>query len=150
MATSRALNAPFRTPGWLFNPRLLTTLESIKLTTGEYLADSDLMTYDASGAGGTLLGYRFATTSQISVNVTVGASTDTTSIIWSSDWDEAWIGENHQLELELSSEASYTPDGGATWVSSFQTNQTLFRAIAMHDFALRRPQLFVITPGVRP
>lgn len=46
--------------------------------------------------------------------------------------------------------AAYTPDGGTTWVSAFQNRQTLFRAVACHDFALRRPSLFSVMTGVRP
>jgi HK97 family phage major capsid protein len=150
VATLRAKNARFLSPGWLFHPRLLSTLETIKLTTGDYLADTDLLTYDTTGAGGTLLGYRFATSTQINTAVTLGASTDTTSVIFSSDWNECWVGENEGLTIDVSSEASYTPDGGVSWVSSFQANQTLFRATMRHDIALRRPEMVVVTAGVRP
>jgi HK97 family phage major capsid protein len=148
VASLRALNAPFMRPGWLFHPRLLATLETVKDTTGRYLADSDLLTFDAIGGGGTLLGFPFRTSGQIPTNITTGSSSDTSYIIFSSDWQEAWVGENETLTIEVSAEAAY--DAGSGLVSAFQNNQSLFRAIIAHDFALRRPQLFVVMTGVRP
>jgi len=150
VASARALNAPFQRPAWTFNPRLLSTLEKIKDGQQRYLADANLLTYDPTGTGGTLLGYPFATTTQVATNVTKGTSSDTTSIIFSSDWQEAYIGEEQGLVMEASAEASYTPDGGASWVSAFQNDQTLVRAIQRIDCAFRRPQFFVVTTGVRP
>ncbi len=67
-----------------------------------------------------------------------------------SDGQEAWVGEGDNLSIEASGEASYTPDGGTTWVSAFQNRQTLFRAVVRHDIALRRPQWFLTMTGVRP
>lgn len=148
VASVRALNAPFRRPGWLFNPRLLSTLETVKDTTGRYLADAGLLEFDAIGGGGTLLGFPFVTTSQIPIGVTTGSSSDTSYIVFSSDWQEAYIGENLGLTIEVSAEASYWD--GAAWVSAFQNRQSLFRSVRTVDFALRRPQLFVISTGVRP
>lgn len=144
----RAVNAPFWNPGWIFNPRLLSTLEKIKTTTGEYLADAGMLTYAPTGAGGTLLGYPFRTTTQISTGITKGTSSDTTYVVFSSDWEEAWIGENESLTIEASGVATYWD--GAAWVSAFQNQQTVFRAVICHDFALRRPQLFTVLTGVRP
>ena len=80
VAALRAINAPFARPGWIFNARLLNTLEKVKTTTGEYLADAGLLTFDAAGGGGTLLGYRFQTTGQIPTGLTTGGSTDTTEV----------------------------------------------------------------------
>ncbi|MEJ7567715.1 MAG: phage major capsid protein [Gaiellaceae bacterium] len=135
VAALRPANAPFMRPGWIFNPRLLSTLEKVKDSTGRYLADAGLLTFDATGGGGTLLGFKFATTAQIPTNLSVGSSDDTTEIFFSSDWEEAWIGENEALTIELSSEASYTVDGVA-WQSAFQQKQTLFRATLHHDLGL--------------
>lgn len=149
VAALRAVNAPFARPGWIFHPRLLSTLEKVKDTTGRYLADAGLLTYDPTGGGGTLLGFRFVTTTQIPINVTTGSSTDTTELYFSSDFDEAWIGENLELEIAVSGEASYSTDG-SVWNSAFQQNQTLFRAVTSHDIGLRRPQLFSVMTGVRP
>jgi len=145
----REQNAPFRQPGWIFHPRTLGVLERLKDTTGRYLADAGLLTFDPTGGGGTLLGYAFATTTQIPTNLTVGDSADTSYVIFGSDWQEAWIGENESLVIEASNDATYTTDGGTSWVSAWQNRQTVFRAVMVHDFALRRPQLFSVMTGVR-
>jgi HK97 family phage major capsid protein len=150
VGTLRLQNAPFLQPGWIFNPVILGTLEKLKDSTGRYLADAGLLTFDPTGGGGTLLGYPFATTTQIPTNLTVGENSDTTYVIFGSDWaSEAWIGENEALTIEASPTATYTPDGGTTWVSAWQNRQTVFRAVIVHDFALRRPQLFSVMSGVR-
>src|SRR5207244_2856940 len=72
VAALRAVNAPFASPGWVFNGRLLNTLEKVKTTTGEYLADAGMLTVDGRGGGGTLLGYHYETTGQIPTSVTKG------------------------------------------------------------------------------
>ena len=149
VAAMRAINAPFLNPGWIFHPRLLSTLEKMKDAEGRYLADAGLLSFDATGGGGTLLGFRFATTTQIPITITTGTSTDTTDLYFSSDWQECWVGENEEFGIEMSSEAAYTVDG-TNWNSAFQQNQTLFRAVMHHDIGLRRPALFTVVTGVRP
>jgi HK97 family phage major capsid protein len=148
VAALRAVNAPFLNPAWVFNGRLLSTLEKVKDNDGHYLADAGLLTFDAAGGGGTLLGYRFVTTAQIPTNTVTGTSTDTSDIYFSSDWSECWIGENSGLSIDASKDASYWD--GTQWISAFQNRQTLFRAVMAHDIGLRRPELFVVMRGARP
>lgn len=150
VAGVRAANAPFLRPGWVFNPRLLTTLEQLKDSTGRYLLEAGLLEFDATGGGGKLLNFPFATTGQIPTNLARGTSNDATFIIFSSDWEEFWVGEEQGLEVDLSGEAAYSTDGGTTWHSSFQERQTLFRATMTHDAAPRRPAWFTVMEGVRP
>lgn len=145
----RSINAPFARPGWIFHPDVLTYLETLTDTTGRPLLGSDLLRIDAQGGGGTFLGYRFQTTGTIPRNLEVGASDDCTYVIFSSDWQEAWVGENLDLTLEASNEATYSPDGGTTHISAWQQRQTVFRALSAHDFALRRPEYFTVMEGVR-
>jgi HK97 family phage major capsid protein len=148
VAALRALNAPFNRPGWVFNPRLLSTLEKLKDGQNRYLQEAGLLEFNTTGASGKLLGYPFVTTTQLPVNLTRGSSTDATEVIFSSDWDEAWVGEEQGLAIDASGEANYWD--GAQWVSAFQNRQTLFRAVTAHDIGLRRPQLFTVLTGVRP
>ncbi|MEP6697899.1 MAG: phage major capsid protein [Pseudonocardiales bacterium] len=148
VAALRAVNAPFSRPGWVFNGRLLNTLEKVKDTMGRYLAEAGLLTFDMVGGGGTLLGYPFQTTGQIPTALTVGSSSDTTEVYFSSDWNECWIGEEYALTIEASNVANYWD--GTQWVSAWQNRQTVFRAIVTHDIGLRRPQLFTVMTGVRP
>lgn len=148
VASLRTANAPFANPGWLFNPRTINTLQKVKDTTGRYLADAGLLTFDRSGGSGTLLGFKFQTSGQIPTNMTRGTSNDASYIVFGSDWDEALVGENEGLTIDASGDATY--NNGTTLVSAFQNRQVLFRAVAIHDFALRRPQFFSVMEGVRP
>ena len=68
-AALRAINAPFRSPGWIFHPRLLSTLEQYLTMDGLFVADqSGLLAFDETGGGGTLCGFPFATTTQLPIN----------------------------------------------------------------------------------
>lgn len=149
VAALRTANAPFRRPGWAFHPRTINTLDKIKDGQGRYLADAGLLTFDATGGGGSLLGFPFVTSTQIPANITTGTSTDTTEVYFSSDWVEAWVGEEQALTIDVSAEATYD-SGGGVFVSAFQNRQHVFRAVTTHDFALRRPALFSVMTGVRP
>jgi hypothetical protein len=51
------------------------------------------------------------------------------------------------LELFVSREGSYVDSGGST-VSAVQSDQTIIRAIAEHDFQLRHLQSVAIDQGV--
>ena len=150
VAALQGVNAPFSRPGWIFSSRTLATIRKLKDGQGRYLADTGLLTFSMSGVGGTLLGYPFRVTNQIPSNLTTGTNTDTSYAIFGSDWGEMFVGVNRDLLIETSAEASYTPDGGATFVSSFQNRQTLIRAVSTHDMALRRPALFTVLSGIRP
>jgi HK97 family phage major capsid protein len=146
----RDVNAPFTSPGWCFSPKLITVLQTMKTSTGSYLSsDPNLLSFDATGGGGRLLGLPFRTTSQVPSNLHVGTSTDCSEIYLSSDWSEMWVGMDGDIRIEVSNEASYTPDAGSTWISSFQNDQSLFRCILWIDAAPRRPQLFSVMTGVR-
>jgi HK97 family phage major capsid protein len=147
-ALLREQNAPFNKPGWIFHPRTLATFDRLKDSNGRYLSDNGLLTFDSTGGGGTLLGFPFRTSTQIPVNLTAGSSTDCTLVYFSSDWSECWIGQNEQLEIQVSSEAAYV-DNASAWHSAFQADQSLFRASTHHDIGLRRPELFVVIEGVR-
>jgi HK97 family phage major capsid protein len=148
VAALRNVNAPFSRPGWVFHPRTIGTLEKFKDADGHYLAETGLLTFDATGGGGSLLNFPFRTTTQIPINLSVGSSSDCSEIYFSSDWTEAWVGEEDELRISVSGEATYWT--GSDWVSAFQSRQHLFRATWTHDLGLRRPSLFTCVVGVRP
>jgi HK97 family phage major capsid protein len=150
VASLRALNAPFQNPSWLFNGRLIQSLQKLKDASGRYLADSGLLTFERTGGNGTLMGFPFVTSGQIPVNVTTGSSTDTTYVLFGSDWQELWIAENDTMRIETSNEASYLDNADGLWKSAFQNSQTLFKITYVADVAPRRPSLWTVTSGVRP
>ncbi len=134
---------------WFFNPLFLNYVEGLTDTLGRPLYESNLLTYDDAGNGqsGKLEGVQFYTTTQIPANLTTGTSTNSTYLLL-VNIREAVIGQNQDLVVDVSSEASYTPDGGTTWVSSFQNEQTLFRSLIRHDIAHRYPGTIVLQSGV--
>jgi HK97 family phage major capsid protein len=147
----RNISMPFNNPGWIFSGRTLQSLQNLTNSIGEpLLASAGLLTVDASGSTGTLLGYKFATTNAISNAQTYGTATNASSIIFSSDWDELFLGEWQALAIDSSAEASYTPDGGTTWISAYQNMQTVFRATIWADMVIRRPAAFVVANGILP
>lgn len=133
---------------WFWPPQFLNHLEGLTDADGRFLADSAILRINDDGRSGVFDGVRFFTTTQIPVNLTTGASTDTTYLIL-VDVNELIIGENASLELAVSTEASYTTDGGTTWISAFQATQTLFRTTLRHDIAHRRPNHVIVQTGVR-
>lgn len=143
----RTVNAPFGSPGWVFHPRVLKGLQKLKDSTGRYLTDAGLLTFDTAGQTGTLLGYRFVASTQVPTNL--GTGTNETFLLFGSDWQtECWIGREQDFTFEQSADAAYTTDDGSTWVSAFQNRQVVYRITSAWDIALRRPQFFTAVTGV--
>lgn len=128
---------------WVFHPRTKHTLRKIKDASGNYI----LQPPTTASEPPTLLGLPYYETTQIPINLTVGASNDC-SYILAGQWSEAVIAEWLGLQIEASREASYW--NGTQYVSTFSRDETAVRAIVEVDFALRRPELFVKITGVRP
>jgi HK97 family phage major capsid protein len=157
LAVFRTQNAVNLAPVWFFNPAFLSYLEGLTDTLGRFLVDTNLLTYGdnaalgASNPGGLMtgrfLGAPFFATNQLPANLTQGSSSNATDLFL-VNISEAIIGINQELELDLSAEASYTPDGGTTWINAFQNNQTLFRTVIRHDIAHRRPAQVLVQTGV--
>jgi hypothetical protein len=47
------------------------------------------------------------------------------------------------ISIKISTEASYSPDGGTTWISAFQNNLTLLLVEAYYGFVVGNPNAFV-------
>lgn len=100
-AVPRTANGRYRNAGWIFAPAFLTHLEGLTDSDGRFLADTEILTYDKAGAGGTLFGHPFRTTAQLRINEATGTNIDTTTVIFSSDWDATIIGFNEDVSWEL-------------------------------------------------
>jgi HK97 family phage major capsid protein len=146
-AVYRALNARAVRLAWFFNPAVITYLETLVDTQGRFLADANILQINDDQMSGVYDGVPFFATNQLPANQTQGASTNATEM-YLVNMAETIVGENMSLEIDVSSEASYTPDGGTTWISSFQNAQTLFRAIMRHDITHRRPSQVVVQAGI--
>jgi hypothetical protein len=58
------------------------------------------------------------------------------------DWSQAAWGQGMDITLRTSTDASYTPDGGTTWISAFQNNLRLFLVEAYFGFVMGDPYAF--------
>lgn len=129
-------NAGMVSPGWLMAPRTRRWLSSLKTTTGaKFYPELDQ---------GTLKGYPFKTTTQIPWNL--GAS-GTESELYFADFGDCFIGENDDMRIDFSAEATYTDSSGKT-VSAFQRDQTLVRVITHNDFGPRHPESVAVMTGI--
>lgn len=59
------------------------------------------------------------------------------------DWSQCAYGVGMGITIAQSTEASYTPDGGTTWISAFQNNLRLLLVEAYFGFVVGNPAAFV-------
>ena len=93
---------------------------------------------------GLLLGQRFFSTTAIVDNGGVG--TNESSIIF-VDMAETLLVQELSLAVDVSTEAAYI-DGSSALVSAWSRDQTVLRAIATHDWALRRAKAGAVIQAV--
>lgn len=135
-------NVPDSRRIWFMAPRVKNYLYNVQNSLGVYVFREEMNE-------GKLLGYPFKTTTQIPTNFwdTNGANKDCT-FIFLAEMDESMILDSMQLELFVSREGSYVDSGGST-VSAVQSDQTIIRAIAEHDFQLRHWQSVAVLQQCR-
>jgi HK97 family phage major capsid protein len=134
--TARAMVTQLRTsarrfsnPGWIVHP---ATLDALADVLREHPARNDagqLLTYDGAD-GGTLLGYPYI----VSAATHDGTPDGSGSMFFASDWSEAWVGVEDPLVT-----VNVAPD------IRLESDETLVRAVTLHDFALRAPSSFAHT-----
>ena len=130
-------NVSMTSCGWVMSPRTIRWLGSLRDGNGnKAFPEID---------DGKLKGYPFALTTQIPVNL--GATTDESEIYF-GNFADMYIGEDMNLVLSYSTEASYE-DGSGNTVSAFQRDQTLVRVIAKHDFGPRHVESIVVGTQVK-
>lgn len=59
------------------------------------------------------------------------------------DWSQCAYGVGMDISIKVSNEASYSPDGGTTWVSAFQNNLVLLLVEAYYGFVVNDVNAFV-------
>lgn len=112
-------------PGWLMAPRTKNYLMQLRDGNGNFAYRDEMLR-------GTLWGFPFAVTTQIPTNLGVGGDE---SEIYFVDFADAILAEVEGLMLDTSEEASYVENG--TLVSAYSRDQTLIRAIQLHDVGMR-------------
>jgi HK97 family phage major capsid protein len=135
-------NVPDNRRCWFMNPRSYNYLYNVQNSLGVYVYREELQS-------GKLLGYPVKKTTQIGTNYydATGAHTDC-SFVFLVEMTEAMILDSMSLELAVSREGTYV-DAGGTTRSAFQSDQSIIRAIAEHDFQMRHDQSIAVIQFVR-
>lgn len=125
--------------GWVMAPRTKRFLQAMRDGNGNKV-------YPELDQG-FLMGYPVGSTTQIPTNLAVGADSNG-SEIYLADFGDCFIGEDSQLVIDFSKEATYI-DGEGKTVSAFQRDQTLVRVIAKHDFGPRHVESVAVLTDVQ-
>lgn len=115
-------------PGWGMSPRSWMKLFGLRDGNGNKVYPEM--------AQGLLKGYPVAHTNSIPVNL--GASTNQTEIYF-ADWNDVVIGEQDNMTIDFSREATYVDTNGDL-VSAYARNQSLIRLVGNHDVGFRHPE----------
>lgn len=84
-----------------------------------------------------------AATSQATIAATGQGGVDSQLRGIGGDWSQAAYGVGRDITVKISTEASWTDDGGTTWHSAFQENAVLLLVEAFYGFVMGSPQAFV-------
>jgi HK97 family phage major capsid protein len=123
----------FSNPGWIVHPVTLDALTDLLSDRAATDEAGQVLTHDGTD-GGTLLGYPFI----VSAATQDDTPAKSGSMFFASDWNEAWVAvEDPLVSVDVA------PD------VRLESDETLIRAVTLHDFALRAPSAFVHT-GVKP
>ncbi len=134
-------NVPMQNLVWIMAPRVKNYLLNVQNSNGFYVYREEMT------QSKTILGWPWKVTTQIPVNLTVGANSDC-SELYLVAMSQAMLFDSMRLELAVSREGTYTDANGAL-VSVFQQDQTLIRGIAEHDFHMRHDEAIAMATGVR-
>lgn len=116
-------NVPMDGCGWIIAPRTYSFLWALLDSNGNPAFRGELL-------AGKLLGFPFAMTTQVPINLT-----STYSEVYFVSFPECVIGEGESISIDTSDVAAYYD--GSNVVAAFSLDQTVIRAIEEHDFALR-------------
>lgn len=125
-------NVPMTRGAWMMSPRNANSLRTIQNANGFFVFREEMMR-------GALWGFPYAVTTQM-------PGSGATGEMYLADMADAVIGESQNMIIDTSMEAAYYD--GANVQAAFSLDQTVMRAIAEHDFALRRTQSAVVMSGM--
>jgi HK97 family phage major capsid protein len=87
-------------------------------------------------------GYPVEVTNNVPINLGSGSDSE----VYLIDFNECVIADSFQLRIDASEAAAYKV--GANLVSAFSQNQTVIRAVAGHDFGMRRVKAAAVLTAV--
>lgn len=114
--------------GWAMSPRTYMTLFGLRDGNGNKV-------YPEMSKG-LLKGYPIEHTTTIPSNLGAGGNE---SEIYFADFNDVVIGENSDMRVDFSNEATYYDTNGEL-VSAFARDQSLIRVITQHDIGFRHPE----------
>ena len=120
-------NIPLDRAGWMFTPRTKSGLMRLRDGNGNFAFKDEMLR-------GTLLGFRYETTTQIPNNLGGGGNE---SEVYFVDFSSVIIAESSTLQVSVFEGGSFD-DGTGNIVSGISTDQTLIRSIARHDLGCRQ------------
>jgi len=112
-------------PGWMFAPRTMMYLMTVRDGNGNYAFRDEMLT-------GKLWNFPFGVTTQIPINL--GGGTDESEVYF-VDFADFVIGDATSIIVDASTEAAY--HDGANVQAAFSLDQTVVRAIVQHDCGMR-------------
>ena len=113
-------NIPMQSPGWVLPPEVFSILYNEQFANGTYKYRDELKE-------GKFHGYRLVETNQ-------AKNTQTTGDVFFGDFAQFYIGEQLDMEIKVSEEASYYDEDG-TLQSAFDNDETVVKLLTIHDFA---------------
>jgi HK97 family phage major capsid protein len=123
-------------PGWALSPRSYMKLFGLRDGNGNKVYPEM--------AQGQLKGWPILQSTTVPVNLGTGSNE---TEIYFADWNDVVIGEQENMKIDFSKEATYK-DAGGNLVSAFARNQSLIRVVAEHDIGFRHPEGLVLGTGV--
>lgn len=133
----KASNVPLLRAGWVMSTRSMMFIASLLDSNGNFVYKDEIM-------GGSLLGWPIHEDNQIPENLGGGSNE---SEIYFVEFSQALIGDQMAMEVEVFPGGSY--HDGSTVISGISTDQTVVRAIALHDFALRHDEAASVLTTVK-
>jgi len=133
-----AVNSNMARVGWAWNPRTKTVFKKMRDESGGAGTQTGGWLFRQDIKEGNLDGLPFQQSTQIPINRTKGTSNDC-SYIMLADWADLVLGYWGGLEVATSDQAEGT----------FLKNQVIIKVSMLYDVAVRHPQTFVVTDGVR-
>lgn len=119
-------NIPMTNVRWTMSPRVFGFLQDLRDANGNPVYPS--LSLDSP----TWKGFPVEQSTAIPINLGAGTGSEVGLV----DFGEAVIADTFQVRIDVSDSASYKV--GNSMVSAYSRNQTLIRAVAAHDFGLRR------------
>lgn len=120
------------TPGWVMSPRSYMRLFGLRDGNGNKV-------YPEMSSG-LLKGFPVEFTNNVPANLGTGTNE---SEIYFADWNDVVIGEQDNMTVDFSREATYD-DGTGTLVSAFARNQSVLRVVVNHDIGFRHEEGLVM------